>query len=161
MALRVLAFATLTLAALGLVPGAVHLLELPAKLRYDAAMYAQVTSTLYGRFGAVGGTVQFAAAALAVLLAYLWRQQPGAWLGWVAAGALLLSLLAWGLAVAPVNAAWARAGAPGTDAFVAAYAQLRNRWEFGHIVAFAVWFVGWCALAARCCRLLGLGGSGD
>ena len=51
---RLLQVIALTLAALGLAPGAAHLLELPVKLAYPPALYAQVTSTLYALFGPVG-----------------------------------------------------------------------------------------------------------
>ena len=39
MRLAILAFVTLVLAALGLAPGAAHLLEMPVKLGYPAPMY--------------------------------------------------------------------------------------------------------------------------
>ena len=48
----------LTLTALGLAPGAAHLMELPVKLGYPAAFYAEVTSTLYAWYGVAGGSVR-------------------------------------------------------------------------------------------------------
>lgn len=59
----------LTLGALGLAPGAAHMMELPAKMAYPAELYAQVTSTLYLWFGIAGGSVQLAAALTVAALA--------------------------------------------------------------------------------------------
>ena len=47
-------FITLILAALGLAPGAAHVLEMPVKMTYTPELYAAVTSTLYAWFGSVG-----------------------------------------------------------------------------------------------------------
>ena len=58
MPLKLIWFWTLMLAALGMSMGAAHVLELPAKMAYDAETYTTVNSTLYRQFAYVGGTVQ-------------------------------------------------------------------------------------------------------
>ena len=144
-----LTFATVLLAALGLAPGFAHLLEMPIKLQYAPQLYQQVTSTLYAWFGIVGGAVQVAAIASVFLLMARRRRSPHLASGFamrVALVALLASLLAWGAFVAPVNARWASATAARDVDLPALYAQLRVRWEYGHLVAHALWFVGFCAL---------------
>ena len=75
MAPQLLQIAALTLTALGLAPGAAHLMELPVKLGYPPELYAEVTSTLYAWFGRVGGTVQVAAAVTVAGLAFLVRRK--------------------------------------------------------------------------------------
>lgn len=144
---RFLWFTALTLTALGLVPGAAHVLELPVKLGYPPAFYADVTSTLYAWFGFAGGAVQVGAIIAVGSLAVFLRRARTAGLLLAADGALIASLLLWGVLVAPVNAGWASAGTPGSPEFVAAYEELRSRWEFGHVSAFIAWAVGWLALA--------------
>ena len=140
---RTLHFVSLVLAALGLAPGAAHLLEMPIKLNYAPELYAAVTSTLYAFFGSVGAALQVSAVVSAVALAYVSRKLPG--FRFAVAGALLLavSLVAWGALVAPVNADWAEAIRSGSPSLPSLYAQLRNRWEYGHAAAFAAWFAGY------------------
>lgn len=141
---RTLLATALTLTALGLAPGAAHLMELPVKLAYPPAMYAGVTSTLYVWFGFVGGSIQVAAALAVAMLAFRERRRSRGALLAVTAVALVVSLLLWGLVVAPVNSAWADVA--GSGEFIAAYERLRSRWEFGHVAAFLAWFTGWLGL---------------
>ncbi|MDO8907977.1 MAG: hypothetical protein Q7W55_05680 [Pseudohongiella sp.] len=149
---RVLQIIALTLAALGLAPGAAHLMELPVKLAYPPHMYAEVTSTLYAWFGAAGGTIQVAAALVVAVIAFRARRLPEGRLLAASAAALLISLLLWALLVAPVNSAWANSTGLSPDEFVEAYANLRSRWEYGHMAAFIAWLTGWFGLVAALTR---------
>jgi hypothetical protein len=92
----VLQFLSLLLAALGLAPGAAHLLEMPVKLGYMPEQYFTVTSTLYGLFGSVGAVIQFGALAVAGLLAFRSRVSSATRLPVAAAVLFGLSLVAWG-----------------------------------------------------------------
>jgi hypothetical protein len=148
MAARAHAALALTLTALGLAPGAAHLMELPVKLGYPAELYAQVTSTLYAWYGIAGGTVQVAAALVAAAWAVRLRHSRGSGLAAAAAVALFISLALWGALVAPVNGVWADVPRANAAEFAAAYERLRPRWEFGHVAAFIAWFTGWCGLVA-------------
>lgn len=152
MSLHAIRMIALTLTALGLAPGAAHLMELPVKLRYAPATYAEVTSTLYAWFGPIGGTVQLAATVTVGLLAYRTRHIPQGRLAAAAAGSLLASLLLWAFLVLPVNAAWAQSAGSNPAAFAFIYDQLRNRWEYGHVAAFIAWLTGWLGLAAAVTR---------
>ncbi len=149
---RALQVTALTLTALGLAPGAAHLMEMPVKLSYSPAMYADVTSTLYAWFGLAGGTVQVAAAVSVALLAFRSRNLPQHGLAWASAAALLASLLLWALVVAPVNSTWADSAGSSPAEFAAAYARLRSRWEYGHVAAFIAWLTGWFGLVAALTR---------
>ena len=139
-------FLTLILAALGLGPGAAHVLEMPVKMAYTSELYTAVTSTLYAWFGSVGAVVQVGGTLSAVWLAYRSRALPTHRLTLYGALALVASLAVWGAAVAPVNAEWARLIQTGSDSLPDAYARLRPRWEYGHVAAFAAWFAGYCLL---------------
>jgi hypothetical protein len=153
--LRIWWFVTLLLAALGLTMGAAHLLELPARMQYDPQLYMQVTSGTYLYFGLVGAPVQVLALLCSAVLAWLVRGRAG--FRWALAGAvcLALSILLWFLRVQPVNAAWADALRAGPADAVQAYAQLRSRWEYGHVVAFAAWLLGFVLLLYSIVREVG------
>lgn len=144
--LRIWWLVTLLLAALGLVMGGAHVLEHPVRVRYDPELYFRVTSTMYRYFAIVGGPIQVLATIAAAVLAWRTRDQPG--FGWTLAGALLLalSLLLWFLRVQPVNDAWLETLRSNPASAVDAYARLRNRWEWGHVTAFASWLLGFCLL---------------
>src|SRR5262245_42618442 len=143
-----LRFVALLLAALGLVPGGAHLLELPVKLGYEPALYAQVTSTLYRLFGSVGAFIQVLALILAAALSWRARGDPSFLLTALGAAALALSLVLWGAPVAPVNAAWTRVIETAPSSVPEVYAQLRPRWEYGHVAAVAAWLAGFILLLA-------------
>ena len=64
------------------------------------------------------------------------------------AAALALSLVLWGALVSPVNSAWTRVIETAPASVPEVYAQLRPRWEYGHVAAFA-------ALAGRVCTAAG------
>src|SRR5262245_18051340 len=143
-----LRFVALLLAALGLVPGGAHLLELPVKMGYEPALYAQVTSTLYRLFGFGGGLIQVSAALAAAVLSLHTRGDTSFRSTVLGAAMLALTLVLWGALVAPVNAEWARVIESSPASVPEAYAQLRPRWEYGHVAAFAAWLAGFGLLVA-------------
>jgi len=149
---RALPAIVLTLTALGLAPGAAHLMELPVKLGYSPAMYADVTSTLYAWFGIAGGTIQVAATLSVAILAFRTRNSSQSGLLWASAAALLASLLLWALIVSPVNATWADSMGSSPAEVAAVYERLRSRWEYGHLAAFIAWLTGWFGLVAALAR---------
>lgn len=142
----------LTLAALGLAPGAAHVMELPIKLGYPPELYARVTSTLYAWYGIAGGAIQVGTALVVGALALRVRRTPVAGLAAASAAAFLISLLLWGALVAPVNSSWAEVPRDNLAALAAAYERLRPRWEYGHLAAFLAWFAGWLGLVGVACR---------
>jgi hypothetical protein len=139
-------FTALAFAALGLVPGGAHVLELAPKMAYEPDLYARVTSSLYAWFGSLGAVIQLGALASAAWLGWRERRRAGARLAWAGALGLLLSLILWAALVAPVNAEWGRVIASAPDAVPDAYARLRPRWEYGHVAAFAAWLTGYLCL---------------
>ena len=150
---------TLLLTALGLVMGGAHLLELPVRLQYEPAFYMQVTSTLYRYYGLVGGPIQILAILSAGVLVWLVRARPA--FRWTLVGTLCLalSLLLWLLLVQPVNVAWADALRSSSAEAVQAYAQLRDRWEYGHLSAFIAWLAGFILLVRGVLQEIGGGRS--
>jgi hypothetical protein len=144
--LRSFWLATLLLTALGLVMGGAHLLELPVRMHYEPYFYMQVTSTLYRYFALVGGPLQVLALILSTVLTWRVRERSAYRSTLLGTLCLALSLLLWFMFVQPVNAAWFQALRSGPTDAVEAYAQLRNRWEYGHVAAFVAWFGGFTLL---------------
>lgn len=142
MKIRIWWFVTLLLSALGLVMGGAHLLELPVRRGYEPEFYMEVTSTLYRYFGAVGGPVQVLALLTSIILVVVTRGRPGHRSTLLGSACLALSLLLWFLLVQPVNSAWSVALASTPAEAVQSYAELGDRWENGHLAAFAAWLLG-------------------
>jgi hypothetical protein len=56
---------------------------------------------------------------------------------------LIVSLGLWFVVVQPVNVEWGNVLQTGPrSAVVQSYVKLRERWEYGHVAAFIVWFCG-------------------
>jgi hypothetical protein len=143
---RIWWWTTLLLAALGLVMGGAHLLEFPVRAQYAPQFYMRVTSTLYRYFGLVGGPLQVLALIFSIRLVWLVRSHAAFRTTLAGTMGLALSLLLWFLLVQPVNAAWLEALHAGNSEAVQLYAQLRHRWEIGHLAAFTAWLVGFALL---------------
>jgi hypothetical protein len=86
-----------------------HLLEMPAKITYDGALWLTLLQTLYPpAFGTIGAFFEVAAVITAVVLAFLVRQRRPAF-AWTLLGTLCVvaAHAAFWVWVAPVNAAMA------------------------------------------------------
>jgi hypothetical protein len=143
MLLRIMRFFTLMLASLGMAFGAAHTLELIPKMNYEPELYTDVTSTLYRYYGTVGGPVQVLAILSSVTLSLMTRRSQGFWLTVAGTFCLIVSLGLWFVLVQPVNVEWGNVLQTGPrSAVVQSYLQLRERWEYGHVAAFIVWFCG-------------------
>jgi hypothetical protein len=143
--LRTWRFIVLLFTALGLIFGGAHVLELAPKMDYEAQLYATVTSTLYQFFGSVGAFVQVGSVLAAAVLSFLVRGRRSFRLTLFGTLGLVLSLVLWIALVAPVNAEWLQV-MESAESVPAAYERLRPRWEYGHVAAFAAWFVGFSLL---------------
>jgi hypothetical protein len=111
-------------------------------MQYDAQMYTAVTSTLYQLFGSVGAVIQVGASLAAIVLTFLVRGRPAFRLTLFGTLGFVLSLVLWGVLVAPVNAEWLRVMESAPESVAEEYLRLRPRWEYGHVAAFAAWLVG-------------------
>jgi hypothetical protein len=147
MFLRVWRFLTLVLAALALTMTSAHVLELSAKMRYDAELYSTVNGSMYRHFAVVGGIYTVASIAAAAVLAVLVRGR-GVTVGWTVAGAacLLLAFVSWLTLVAPVNRRVAAAYRAAPTSVPGLWMELRPRWEYGHAAGFVIQLVGFGAL---------------
>jgi hypothetical protein len=126
--------------ALAMTAAVAHLMELPAKRRYEPPLYVRLHRTLYWNFGRIAGPAETAAVLTTGVLTW-WRSRrnptavaPTA----VAAGCLTTAHGAFWTIVSPVNVEmikWPLDAIPGD------WTTARDRWEYGH--------------AARACLLVG------
>jgi hypothetical protein len=147
MVVKIWRFLTLVLTALALTMTSAHVLELPAKMRYDPALYTTVNGTLYRNFALIGGAYTVLSLVAAGVLVVLVRGRGAAVL-WtaVAAACLFLAFVSWLTLVEPVNRAVASAYRTAPASLPALWVTLRPRWEYGHAVGFVIQLIGFCAL---------------
>jgi hypothetical protein len=138
-------FATLLLAALLLGMTFCHVLEMPAKMRYDAALYLTLHRTLYAAFGPpnIGPFIELGAILASIVLTILTRRRPGFWLTLVGTACLLGGIFVYFAEVEPANAALRTMAieAPAQD-----WELWRAQWEQGHAAHFALDLLAFCAL---------------
>jgi hypothetical protein len=128
-------FVTLLLVALLTGLAFAHVLERPAKMLYDAALYITLQKTLYVAWGPpnVGGILEPAAILATIVLAFIVRRRkPGFWLTLAAAGFLLVAFpIVFFMFVAPANEVFLSAT---TTSIPANWMELRASWETGHTI---------------------------
>jgi hypothetical protein len=143
MFLRAWRFLTLMLAALALTMESAHVLELPQKLQYDAAMYAAVNTTLYRYFAIIGGVYQVGSIVTVAILVFLVRQrQPSFVWTCLSACCFFLAFGIWLTVVAPVNSEVATALQAAPASVSTVWVRLRTRWEYGHVAGFVAQLIG-------------------
>src|SRR5262245_19245738 len=110
-----------------------HLMELPAKRRYESSLWVRLQRTLYPNFGRTAGPAEAAAVVSTSLLARRTRGEQAEAFPLVAVAAGCLSAahaIFWGV-VQPVNvevAHWP------TDLIPQDWETRRDRWEYGHAI---------------------------
>lgn len=132
-------FVTILLVALLLGLAFAHVLERPAKMQYDAALYITLQKTLYVAWGPpnVGGILEPAAILATISLAFVLRKNMSAFLLTLGAGlALLLAFpVVFFIWVAPANEVFLSA-LPGS--IPANWEEMRTSWETGHTIRFVL-----------------------
>jgi hypothetical protein len=128
-------FITIMLVALTTGLAFAHVLELPARMLYDANLYVTVQKTLYAitwRPPNIGAVLELAAIFMtAVLCAAVRRRKRAFWLSLCATIALLLAPVIYFIYIEPVNEILRT-----TSAIPANWMQLRLRWETGQAIRF-------------------------
>jgi hypothetical protein len=125
--------------------GFARVLEMPAKLLYDAELYVTVQKTLYAFWGPpnIGGFLEPAAIlATLVLCMGVRRRRRAFWLTLSAAAIQLLAFpVVYFLFVEPVNAILSASALIPEN-----WMELRLRWERGHGIRFLLQLVALCLL---------------
>ena len=148
MPLKLFRLATTLLVALLSGLAFAHVLELPAKMQYDATLYITLQKSLYVQWGPphIGGVLEPSAITATGLLAFfLRRSKRGLWLSLGALFALLLAFpVVFFWLVAPANAGFLAATLPSIPPD---WTDLRSNWEMGHAIRFALQFAALVLLA--------------
>jgi hypothetical protein len=108
-----------------------HLMEMPAKMRYEPSLYVRLHRTLYPTFGKTAGWAEGIAVASTGVLAW-WmgrRHSPAFPLTAAAAGLLAAAHGTFWVKVAPANTMMA--GWP-LDAIPSDWERWRDQWEYSH-----------------------------
>lgn len=128
--MKMLRFFTIMLTALSLSAAFAHLLEMPAKLTYDGALWLNLLQTLYPTFGKVSGICEIGAVIAALVLVVAIRKQPNAF-RWtlLAAACLAVTHAIFWIWIAPVNAALMPLS---PETLPADWSRLRDQWEYSH-----------------------------
>jgi hypothetical protein len=142
---RSLRFTALMLGALDMAMAFSHLLELPAKMRYDSRLWVTLQNSLYRPFGTVGAVIENGAVLSSLGLSLVVRRSPAAFpLTLVGAACQALALGIWLAFVRPVNnrvRGWtAMESAPPE------WTQLRRQWEYSHAARAVLTVAGFGAL---------------
>lgn len=148
MPLRLLRLATILLVAMVAGLAFAHVLERPAKMQFDPALYLTIQQSLYVHWGPpqIGGFLEPAAIIATGLLAFFLRKDRRGLS--FALGALFALLLAFPVVffwlVAPANAAFLAATLP---TIPPNWEDQRSNWELGHVIRFALQFSALALLA--------------
>lgn len=144
MLLKTWRFVTLLLTALGMGLLFAHILELPAKMRYDVSMWLAVQHTLYPYFAIIGAPIELGAILSAAVLSFLTRRDRRAYFLTLAATILLVvSLGVFFAVVQPVNALTA-IWTP--ESVSPDWMRWRAQWEYGHATRFFLHLVAYSLL---------------
>ena len=140
-------FVAVMLAALTLLLGYCHLMQLPSRLGWDQYLWvgSTVQGGLYAAFGSVGAVIFMATVIALALNAYFTREhgRPGFVLALAAAVLFAASFVLWWVLVYPVNvelAKWVNGPVP------ADWTKYRANWEWGHATIAVVELLGFAAL---------------
>ncbi|MDO9106724.1 MAG: DUF1772 domain-containing protein [Methylovulum sp.] len=139
MLIKVWRFVTILFVVLLLGLAFAHVLERPAKMIYDAALYLTIQKTLYVAWGPpnIGGILEPAAIFATLLLAFFLRKQKRSC--WLTLGAGFTLLLAFPVVffvfVAPANEVFSAAT---PTSIPSNWMESRICWEMGHIIRFVL-----------------------
>ena len=149
MSIRLIRFVVIMLAALSLAVGISDLLQLPARMAWDQALWIGATALggFYALSGPLGVLLQVFTIIALIVLAVLLRRHALSGLPFTIAAAVMFAvgLLAWWILVYPVNvelAKWVNGPVPDD------WADWRALWEWGQAANGLAQFAGFAALIA-------------
>src|SRR5688500_9861792 len=131
MSLRLLRFGSVMSTAVTMSAAVGHLMELPAKMRYEPSLYVRLHRTLYPNFGRIAGVAEaFSLVATGGLTWWLARRRDKSFPLTLSAAACLAAAHGafWAL-VAPANktmASWP------LDSIPPDWSRWRDQWEYTH-----------------------------
>lgn len=143
-------FVTLLLTAWTMALGFAHVLEWAPKAHYSGALYTRLQESLYFWFGFVGAVIYVLAVATSVATAVLTRRDAAGRRPVAVAAALeVVAMIVFFTVVYPVNF---RFPVHGSGAVPTDWAALRDRWELGHAIGFALFTTAFVLLLLAASR---------
>jgi len=155
---QILQILTTVLVAVAMAPALAHAMEYPGKMRLSRDAYLTVQPIYYPGFTVAGGAAETGGLiASIVLLIFTPRGTVGFWLtGAAVLGMVGMQIVFW-IYTQPANRFWlqsVKAGKLGTGFFAlgpgqsdaADWRQLRDRWEYSHIVRAGLVFLSFLFL---------------
>lgn len=147
---RAIHFAALLLAAWTMGLEQAHVLEWAPKATYPGPLYTRLQESLYAWFGYIGSVVEVLAVLTGLALAILSRRDRLMRVPLAAAATLeVISLIVFFAVVYPVNF---RFPVHGPGIVPADWTALRDRWELGHAIGFALFTAVFSLLLASALR---------
>lgn len=138
MTLKISRFFSLLLTALATGVAFCHLLELPNKLALPAVAWWGLRQVLYNGFGRILGPVEWVALFSTLLVLFLVRRRPDAFmLTLVSALCITAELIVWVTFVGPANVRVDTSASVPAD-----WIQVRDQWEYGHAARAALLLIG-------------------
>jgi Domain of unknown function (DUF1772) len=131
MGLRLLRLSSILSIAIGMSAAFAHLMEMPAKMRYDPALYVKLHRTLYPNFGRIAGAAEILSVlSTAGLALWLRQRRSGAFPSTAAAaGCLAAAHGTFWVLVYPANTTMFKWQ---LDSIPAEWIHWRNQWEYSH-----------------------------
>lgn len=150
MLVKIVRFLTIVFVGFGMGPAIGHLLEMPAKMTYDGALWLKLLKTLYPpAFGPIGGKFEAGAVILSIILALLVRRRGPAF-RWTLMGTacMVAAHASFWIWVAPVNSTMLKLT---PETLPEDWTSLRNQWEYTHATRAILQVI---ALGAFTCSIL-------
>jgi hypothetical protein len=126
-------FVAIMTTAIAMSASVAHLMELPAKMRFEPSLYVRLHRTLYPNFGRIAGPAEGVAVVTSAALA-LWTRRTGSRafpFTAAAAGCLAAAHGVFWTVVNPVNVEMVKWP---LDAIPPDWMSARDHWEYGHAV---------------------------
>jgi hypothetical protein len=137
-------FAALICTALAMAMAFAHLLEMPAKRRYDGRLYLRVQKTLYRTFAIAGAVFETGALVAATVVAFRVRQRRSAFrLTLLGTSLVGVANVSWFAFIAPVNRKWREWT---EDTIPADWTRYRDHWEYAHAARAFLYLTGFSLL---------------
>jgi hypothetical protein len=146
MDLKIIRFITIIFVSLSMALSFCHLMQMPARMSYDAQLW-RATQSMYQMFGPpVGAIIDVGAVILSIALVFFVRHRHRAfWWTLAGAGLLVAGHAIWWIYINPINNTmvnWT------IDTMPADWMVYREQWEYTHVIIAVIKIIGLSALIA-------------
>jgi hypothetical protein len=115
-------------------------------MQFSPELYAAVNSKMYRYFELAGAALTVGGIVASAVLMWMVRGRPSLPLTTAGTLCLAVSLILWLALILPVNSHIAELMRLSPDTVPDVWMRLRHRWEYGHVLVFLSWLLGYCFL---------------